>query len=361
MRAARRSRWTLSLERKQLGDLMSNRIVRAAAAMIVVMIWLSGSQGSSRAQEQMIPLKVSLSDVDVTKIIAFIAADEGIYKKNGLDAEVAISPSAATVARRRGAAVPAQYVRALESPIGLGGGSPLVLAVATDVLSRDRVILGSLDHIVHWHVMARPGLKTIEDLKGKRLGISNPTDMTFFVSRALSQKMGWNPVLDLSMMVNGSALDPLKSGRVDAVVATQLLQQSAAAAGFPSILDMRAWRIPIPGSGINSTTTWVRENPEAARRFVKSMVEAIAVLKQRKDVAMRAMGKYYGFTPEQQEVSYEGNKEMPAKPYPAVDGIKKAMELFDSHEMRTRKAEDFYDDTFIRELDKSGFIDGLYR
>jgi len=340
---------------------MSNRIVRTAAAMIVAVIWLSGSQGPSYAQEKMIPLKVSLSDVDVTKIIAFIAVDEGIYRKNGLDAEVAISPSAAAVARRRGAAVPAQYVRALDSPIGLGGGAPLVLGVSTDVLAKDRVILGSLDHIVHWHIMARPGLKTIEDLKGKTLGISNPTDMTFFVARALAQKMGWNPVLDLSVMVNGSALEPLKSGQVDAVVATQLLQQTATAAGFPSILDMRSWRIPIPGSGINTSKKWVRENPEAARRFVKSMVEAIAVLKQHKDVAMRAMGKYYGFTPEQQEISYEGNKEMPSKPYPAVDGIKKAMELFDSHEMRKHKAEDFYDDTFIRELDKSGFIDGLYK
>jgi NitT/TauT family transport system substrate-binding protein len=340
---------------------MSNRIVRAVGPLLVVMVWLSGTRGPSLAQEKMIPLKVSLSDVDVTKIIAYIAADEGIYKKNGLEVDQAISPSAATVARRRGAAVPAQYVRAIDAPIGLGGGSPLVLAVATDALAGDRVILATLDHIVHWHIMARPEIKTVEDLKGKRLGISNATDMTFFFARALAQKMGWNPVLDLSIMINGSALDTLKSGKVDAVVATQLLQQSAAAAGFPSIVDTRAWRIPIPGSGINSTKTWVRENPEATRRFVRSMVEAIAVLKRHKDVAMRAMGKYYGFTPEQQEASYEGNKEMPTKPYPAIDGIKKAMELFDSREMRKHKPEDFYDDTFVRELDKSGFIDGLYK
>ncbi len=52
---------------------------------------------------------------------------------------------------------------------------------------------------------------------------------------------------------------------------------------------------------------------------------------------------------------------LPAKPYPAIDGIKKTMELYDSLNMRMHKPEDFYDDHFIRELDQSGFIDSLYK
>ncbi len=36
------------------------------------------------------------------------------------------------------------------------------------------------------------------------------------------------------------------------------------------------------------------------------------------------------------------------------------MELYDSNEMRQYQAEDFYDDSILRELDESGFIDGLY-
>jgi hypothetical protein len=43
-----------------------------------------------------------------------------------------------------------------------------------------------------------------------------------------------------------------------------------------------------------------------------------------------------------------------------VAGIKKIMELYDSNEMRKYKPEDFYDDSFIRELDESGYIDSLY-
>ena len=56
-----------------------------------------------------------------------------------------------------------------------------------------------------------------------------------------------------------------------------------------------------------------------------------------------------------------GAKEMPAKPYPAVAGIRKVMELFNYHEMRQYKPEDFYDDSLMREIDNSGFIDALYK
>ncbi len=37
------------------------------------------------------------------------------------------------------------------------------------------------------------------------------------------------------------------------------------------------------------------------------------------------------------------------------------MQVYDSHEMRSHKPEDFYDSSFMTELDKSGFIDGLYK
>jgi hypothetical protein len=49
------------------------------------------------------------------------------------------------------------------------------------------------------------------------------------------------------------------------------------------------------------------------------------------------------------------------KPYPPVEGIKQLMQLYNTHEMRKHKPEDFYDDSFVKELDQSGFIDSLYK
>ena len=54
-------------------------------------------------------------------------------------------------------------------------------------------------------------------------------------------------------------------------------------------------------------------------------------------------------------------EEIPRKPYPAVEGIRYTMATYDSLQMRKYKAEDFYDSSFMTELDRSGFIDRLYQ
>ena len=51
----------------------------------------------------------------------------------------------------------------------------------------------------------------------------------------------------------------------------------------------------------------------------------------------------------------------PKKPYPAVDGIKLVMELFTHRELKRHEASYFYDSSFMEELDKSGFVDGVYK
>ena len=86
------------------------------------------------------------------------------------------------------------------------------------------------------------------------------------------------------------------------------------------------------------------------------------MMKRDKTYAFQSIGKWYQFNDyEIQNIIYNGAAEMPRKPYPAVDGIRNVMSLYDSNIMRRYTAEDFYDDSFMRELDESGFIDGLYR
>jgi hypothetical protein len=62
-----------------------------------------------------------------------------------------------------------------------------------------------------------------------------------------------------------------------------------------------------------------------------------------------------------QERMYRELDEIPQKPYPTVEGIRATLAFYDSPEMRKYKAEDFYDSSFMTELDRSGFIDRLYR
>jgi NitT/TauT family transport system substrate-binding protein len=339
------------------------RIRVARFPFIFIAAWQLLGLSSAGAQEQLIKLRVGLGDVSLNKIPFIAAYEAGIYKNNGLDVEQFITPSAAEVAKRSGIAVPAELIRAggRETPIVIGGGSPLIVRWTTDAQADDRVIVACTDPVVRWRIIARPDIANIEQLKGKRLGYSGYGAVTHFVALSFAKIMGWNPERDLSLMSGANTMDALKSGRVDALIASELHEIMALSAGYKVLVDLAKYNIPNAGSGVNVSRAWLKENQEAARRFVKSTVEMIALVKRNKNAAFGAMAKWYKVTdPEKQEHFYREVSNLPRKPYPSVEGIKKVMEIYNYHEMRKYKPEDFYDDSFVRQLDQSKFIDGLY-
>ncbi|WFU50763.1 hypothetical protein [Sinorhizobium terangae] len=50
----------------------------------------------------------------------------------------------------------------------------------------------------------------------------------------------------------------------------------------------------------------------------------------------------------------------PQKPYPGIDGIRLVKELYHNPVLDSHDAAQFYDESFVAELDKSGFIDKVY-
>ncbi|HYU12414.1 MAG TPA: hypothetical protein VEK82_07555, partial [Stellaceae bacterium] len=132
--------------------------------------------------------------------------------------------------------------------------------------------------------------------------------------------------------------------------------------GYRDLVDTGIYKFPMPGSGVNALKDWLPKNREAAARFVKSTVDALALIRNDKQAAFAAMTKWYGIKDARaQEQIYAQAVQLPAKPYPAVEGIKMMMEVYNYREMRQHKPEDFYDPSFITALDKSGYIDGLYK
>jgi ABC-type nitrate/sulfonate/bicarbonate transport system substrate-binding protein len=347
---------------------MSIRQTATRIAGILVVLTLVAALtprwGQSQAQQKKIPIVVSLSDVSMAKVPFLVAENEGLYAKNGLD--VTLIPYSASAATVHG--IPDQVpkdIRALASKanFSIGGGAPGMVDKATSSEPNDRVILATDDTIVHWNVVAQKGFDNIQQLKGKRFAISGLSACTGTVALVLAKHMGWDPVQDMAILEGDYSVTPLKKGWVDALIAYEVPLAMAMKEGYkPLDLDMRAWNEPIACNGVWASKSWAHANHDATIAFLKSLTEAIAMLKKDKEVAFRAMTKYYTISDrEVQQAIYNGGKEMPKKPYPPVDGIKRVMELYDSASMRRFKAEDFYDSSFIKELDDSGFIDNLYK
>jgi NitT/TauT family transport system substrate-binding protein len=117
----------------------------------------------------------------------------------------------------------------------------------------------------------------------------------------------------------------------------------------------------VPGSGIMAEREWLKSNRETAVKFVKAAFEAIALMKKDRAAFDAAVVKWMNITDKTAQDRMYDEIELPEKPYPSVEGIRHTFVLYDSPEMRKYRPEDFYDTSIMTELDRSGFIDRLYR
>lgn len=314
--------------------------------------------------QKLTPLNVQMVEVDSTKLPALIAADQGIFRKNGLAVNLFIATGARDVSLRRDVHIPEQFVRDDRSaPITMGGSFGFARISYDAERNPDRVFISSLDPMIHWKIIGSKDIVGLEGLKGKRLASADPgRNETDIIARALIQQTHWDPLFDIALLNATPDMVSLREGAVDAIIASEVPEAVALANGYHVIFDTSVWKIAIPGSGINTTRSWLKVNHDTAVRFMKSIVEGIAMMRNNPDAAYRSIAKWYNITnPEYQKIIYNGTRDMERVPYPSVEGVKTIMKLYDSMEMRKHKPEEFYDDSILRELDRSGFVENLYK
>jgi NitT/TauT family transport system substrate-binding protein len=312
--------------------------------------------------EASIPVTVEMGDVSLTKLPFIIAAENGIFTKNGLKADLFITPGAAAVVRAAGVIVPPQNIRSgVTAEINIGGGSPNVVRMTTVATFPRRVILATMDPIARFHIIARKGITNVKQLKGKRIGYEAPGSLDQLSLLFFFRQQGWNPARDVEMYSQGGDPGAIMRGEVDAFAGSEIAITAAKKLGLNDLVDLAKYRYPMPGSGVNVLASWLKDNHEGAKRFMKATVEAIAMMKTNKDAAYAALRKWFGVQdPAKLAAIFASAKNLPSKPYPSIAGLKKMHEVYDWRALNISKPTDFADPSYIAALDKSGYIDSLY-
>jgi ABC-type nitrate/sulfonate/bicarbonate transport system substrate-binding protein len=314
------------------------------------------------AQQNPAALTVELGDVSLTKLPFIMAADYGIYENNGLKVKQYITPSAAKAVEAKGVKVPAENIGREQGDINIGGGSPTMVRMTSVTTAPQRVILATTDIYSRYHILARGDIKTAADVKGKRIGYGNPGALSHFSLLMYLKSIGVDPEKDVSMFSNGGDIENVLSGKVDIIAANGITVDEAKAHGMNSIANLIPQKIHMPGSGVNAEKAWLAKNRDVAARFVKATVEAIALMKNDKEKAFASMRKWYGINDTKVlEGVYAEAVDLPIKPYPSIEGLKNMQSVYTWREITRYQPEEFTDASFVTELDKSGYIDSLYR
>ena len=281
-----------------------------------------GLAGSVRGQDKPIPVTVELGDVSLTKLPFIVAADDGIYERNGLKVDQFITPSAAEAVRGIGVTSRRNISAAQKSvgDINIGGGSPTMVRMTSVATAPHRIILATTDDVSRFHIVTRADIGKPEDLKGKRIGYGNLGALDHYSLMLFFRKMGWDPVHDVSMLANGNGPQAIVKNLVDAFAGTDIALTAAKKLGLRDLVDLTQYHFVMPGSGFNALSDWLPAHRDAAARFMKATVEAIAMVKTDKKAAFASMTKWYGISdPEQLEAVYAEAMLLPTKPYPSIE------------------------------------------
>ena len=173
--------------------------------------------------------------------------------------------------------------------IGAGGVGPLIVAWAAGV---DLKIVAPLDWGDLWLMAKDPNIKTIADLKGKKIAMPGPTSIQGVVLRKMAQvKLGDAHALDADIvtMDHPTAMQALLTGQIDAHLtsAPYQLQEKVHGAhvvarsyqyfGAHSFLD--AWE----------TTGFYSQYPAFSKAFFTDVSQAIALINKNPEKASKIL------------------------------------------------------------------------
>ena len=297
-----------------------------------------------------------ISTTPGTSTVIQLAKDMRLFDKHGIDATVIfISGSVRGI----------QSILAGEIPIGEGGGPALASA---RLAGGDVVALAGNINVLPYYLVAHPSIKRHEDLKGKIGGTHIAGTTAEFALKVGLKKIGLDPLKDTNLRVIGGSLErmvALQKGIVQFTVVTEAGKSQAERLGYPTVVDMVALQIPFPQNGIYTSTKLIRDNPDLVRRYMRAYVEAIYHYKTYKEDVFKVMRKYSRVEDRKfLEEAWDWHaKFMPDAPYAPIDGYQLVLQDLAEKNPKAAQAnvKDYIDSRFVKELEDSGFIKGLYR
>jgi NitT/TauT family transport system substrate-binding protein len=329
------------------------QIWRKTYLIVLISVLASATQGF--AQDK--PLKKiywGVSTLSPTLWIPWISKEAKIFEKNGLDVEpVLLRGSGQTSQAMLSGSLFAASVALPQVMLAVLNGADLV-NVAHGI-----GVQGS-------RLMVKPEIRKIEDLKGKKIGISSLGSAGDLLFGYVLRKYGIDTVRDVYWLAVGNTAErvqALYNGSVDAADLSYPADVQAERKGFRPLLDAKK-EIVYPTASVVTRRKTIREERDTVARYVRSFVEGIAFLKNNKEASKQVLAKYLRTNdPEYLEGAYVIHKQdFISAPYPITKGLDAIYEIVAHRraDIRGHKAEEFVDTSFVAELEKSGFIKKLY-
>jgi ABC-type nitrate/sulfonate/bicarbonate transport system substrate-binding protein len=287
----------------------------------------------------------------------WVAEDHGFFVKYGVQASaIFIRQAPVLVAALTAGDVQAAYT----------GGTTVLTAVTSGA---DLKTIATLTNKLGYDVVAAPSIKTAKDLRGKKVGVQTLAGTVWMGAMLGLEYLGLEPDRDkITFLVIGDqtvATQALELGQIDMTVLDGVFSRRLRQKGFNILAELSKANIPFSSQGLVARGATLRDQPEMIEAILKGLLESIAFClspKNKPAVIATIMKRLKLNDPASAEEGYQDViNGVERKPFPVVDGLRNIQRLMKLRNpaIEKFKVEEMIDDRILRQLDASGFIDGL--
>jgi ABC-type nitrate/sulfonate/bicarbonate transport system substrate-binding protein len=283
---------------------------------------------------------------------AWIAKEMKIFDKNGISADV--------VYARGGVLATQALVGGDVNFIAAGVGA----AVDATLAGADLVVVASPSIGSETILVARKGIASPGDLKGKKVAVGSLAGPALLTLKIILKSVGLNSE-DVTYIVTGPTAPryaALNSGVVDATLLTPPFTLYAKKAGYTLFDNIAAMKeIEFANASIITTKKFAQQEPPVVAAVTKSIIEALHVYKTNAAETLPILKKYLKIqNADELQYTYKFY-DLVAKPYPSIKSVKLFLAWSKYPKAKTADPKQFVDPGYVEKLDRQGFIDSLYK
>jgi NitT/TauT family transport system substrate-binding protein len=320
------------------------KIIKLAAAGVFFLVSLAtGAEAQNK-------VRINWTAVTGAQSGMFMAQQEGLFKKNGLDAELIHIPSSSRAI---------QTILAGEIAFSFMDGNNEAQA---NLKGANLVLIAGATNRMVFSLMATPEIKKIADLKGKKIGITRVGSSTHTSALYALGQAGLKPsdYQILPLMEVPNIFTALVAGQIDAGVVSPPTNSRARKAGMVELMNIAKDGPEYVSVAVGTTRSYLSANEDIARRVVRSYAEGVYLFKTNKAAALKMIQNQLKVKDAdiQEDTFNQFRQYLEYPPYVSRRGMEAVLAdvAATAPQAKSAKPDDFIEMRFVAELEKEGFF-----
>jgi NitT/TauT family transport system substrate-binding protein len=300
-------------------------------------------------------IRVGYSGVSAAGTPLWLAREEGIFSKHGLDADLVAVRSA-----------PIQVSALVSNEVQFVRGSASSMLTAAAQGAKLKILFSLFAERASYDFLVAPSISHPRDLRGKKIGVQDFSGLLWSLTMLSLREMGLDPQKDnINIQAIGDSTviaQSLATGVIDGAALDKLQSLRLQGLGIKVLFDLS--RIAFPSSPFMSAEAFIQKNPQAVENFIKALIEASTVMRAQKERGLAVLQRHIKTDRQLAEIGYK-NLLADLTPYTfiTIKGLKTVQEIIALRDPKIAKynVEDLLDQRILQKVVQSGYVEELER